>query len=122
MNTTYRLSELYHIDNGCSNVDEKTFMDSNEIYKEKKRDLEKKVGQSKDVKRQIDVIKKSFNTDSNYEWMNETQNKVKTNKKTLVRLRKENEEATKMLDKHERLLQDSEELQAKSQDLKEMKE
>ena len=71
----------------ASQIDDKAFMDSNDIYKEKKQELDRKVGQQKDVKRQIDHIKKSFVQDSNYEWMNETQNKVKTNKKTRIRIR-----------------------------------
>ena len=40
----------------------------------------------KEVKKQLDYLKKTFSQDSNYEWMNETENKIKTDKQTLTRL------------------------------------
>lgn len=77
---------------------------------------------NKDVKRQIDSIKKTFQSDSNYEWMNEIENKIKSDKKTLARISAENTTILKIYEKESKLLQQSEELQAKTADVKDMRE
>ena len=77
------------------------------MLQEKKYELDRVVAQNKEVKKQIDSIKKTFTSDSNYEWMNETENRVKTDKKTLAKLRDDNTQLNKMLEKHEKLLIES---------------
>lgn len=42
------------------------------------------------MKKQIDAIRKTFQADSNYDWMLEIENKIKSDKKTLARLKEEN--------------------------------
>lgn len=71
-------------------MNEKAFLGSNEILQEKTRELNQKVAENKEVKRQMDFLKKEFANDSNFEWMNETQNRIKTDKKTLAKLKDEN--------------------------------
>lgn len=65
-------------------------LSSNDILREKKRELGVKISESKEVKKQIDYIKKTFQQDSNYEWMLETENRIKSDKKTLAKLEQEN--------------------------------
>ena len=65
-------------------------LSTNDILREKKRELGVKISESKEVKKQIDYIKKTFQQDSNYEWMLETENRIKSDKKTLAKLEQEN--------------------------------
>ena len=53
--------------------------------------------------------------------MLETENRIKSDKKTIAKLKEEQLSLTKMLDKHEKLLEDSNEAQAKSADLKNLR-
>lgn len=96
-------------------------LSSNDILREKKKELTIKISESKEVKKQIDYIKKTFEQDSNYEWMNETENRIKSDQKTLAKLEKENVQLVRMLEKHEKMLEKSDEAQAKSNDLASMK-
>ena len=84
--------------------------------------MNQKVAENKEVKKQMDFLKKEFANDSNFEWMNETQNRIKTDKKTLSKLKDENQSLVKMLEKHERLLEKSDEAVSKNADLTNMKE
>ena len=79
------------------------------MLQEKKRELERAIGVNKEVKKQLDYIKKTFASDSNYEWMNETENTMKSDKKTLLKIKEDNSSLHKLLEKHEKLLQESEE-------------
>ena len=76
----------------------------------------------KEVKKQIDTIKKTFKNDVNFEWMNETENRIKSDKKALAKVTTENKSLHAMLQKHEKMLQDSEEVNTKAQDLSNMQE
>lgn len=69
------------------------------------------------MKRQLDHIKKTFAQDSNFEWMHETENKIKTDKQTFAKLTKDNAELQKIHDKHDKLLEKSEEAQQKNSDV-----
>ena len=53
--------------------------------------------------------------------MNETENTMKSDKKTLLKIKEDNSSLHKLLEKHEKLLQDSEEAQTKNADLQSMK-
>jgi len=50
--------------------------------------------------------------------MIETENKIKSDKTALAKLREENNQLTKMLEKHERMLQETEEATAMNNDLR----
>ena len=92
-------------------------MSQNEAYQEKLRDLKVEVSKNKEVKRQIESVKKTFQTDSNYEWMIEIENQIKSDKQTLGRLKEENSTIRKIYDKESKLLQQSEQLIAKNADV-----
>ena len=53
--------------------------------------------------------------------MLETENRIKSDKKTISKLKEEQLSLTKMLDKHEKLLEESNEAQAKNSDLQSMR-
>ena len=101
---------------------ERNFLHSNDTLNEKQRELDAKIAESKEVKKQIDFIKKTFKHDSNYEWMIETENRIKSDKTAVNKLRAENTDLQKMLEKHERLLNDTEEAKAMNEDLKNMEQ
>ena len=102
--------------------DERTFLASNDILKEKKKELDKQNAANKEVKLQINHIKKTFQNDSNYEWMNETENRIKSDKKILSQLKNQNAELTKMHDKHEKILMESDEAVEKKAEVRNMQE
>ena len=102
--------------------DERTFLASNDILKEKKKELDKQNAANKEVKLQINNIKKTFQNDSNYEWMNETENRIKSDKKILSLLKNQNAELTKMHDKHEKILMESDEAVEKKAEVRNMQE
>ena len=98
-------------------VDERVFLGRNDTLNEKKREYEQQITANKEVKRQLDYLKKTFTQDGNFEWMHETENKIKTDKQTLTRLQQENAELQKIHDKHDKLLTQNEELVQKNQDV-----
>ena len=53
----------------------------------------------KEIKKQIKFIYKTFETDSKYEWMVNTENKIKNEKKTLESLRNENKGLIRVYEK-----------------------
>ena len=61
-------------------IDERMFLGRNEVLNEKKREYEQQITANKEVKRQLDYLKKTFTQDGNFEWMHETENKIKTDK------------------------------------------
>ena len=61
-------------------IDERIFLGRNEVLNEKKREYEQQITANKEVKRQLDYLKKTFTQDGNFEWMHETENKIKTDK------------------------------------------
>ena len=63
-----------------SKVDERVFLGRNETLNERKREYEQQITANKEVKRQLDYLKKTFTQDGNFEWMHETENKIKTDK------------------------------------------
>ena len=103
-------------------VNERVYLGRNELLTEKKQEYEQKSVAYKEVKKQLDYLKKTFTQDSNYEWMNETENKIKTDKQTLLRLQQENAELQKIHDKHDKLLSQNEDLMQKSQDVQNMRD
>ena len=63
-----------------SKIDERVFIGRNEVLNEKKHEYEVKITANKEVKKQLDYLKKTFKNDSNFDWMHETENKIKTDK------------------------------------------
>ena len=61
-------------------IDERVFLGRNETLNERKREYEQQITANKEVKRQLDYLKKTFTQDGNFEWMHETENKIKTDK------------------------------------------
>ena len=101
---------------------ERNFLHSNDTLNKHQQELDVKIAESKEVKKQLDFIKKTFKHDSNYEWMIETENRIKSDKTAMNKLRAENTDLQKMLEKHERLLNDTEEAKAMNEDLKNMEQ
>ena len=80
----------------------------NDSLHEKRKELDYKIQESKEVEKQINYIKRTFKQDSNYEWMIETEKRIRSDRTTIAKLREENASLNKMVVKHEKLLDSTE--------------
>ena len=97
-------------------------MDSNDTLKVKQNELNAKIAESKEIKKQLDYIKRAFNQDNNYDWMIETEARIRSDKTYVNKLKEENASLNKILEKHEKLLEESIETNRMSDHLDKMEQ
>ena len=70
--------------------EDKDAIENNDILIQKRDEQDEVRAHLMEIKKQVKYIYKTFETDSNYEWMVDTENKVRNDKKTLDGLKAEN--------------------------------
>ena len=83
---------------------ERSHLGGNDMLHEKRKELDYKIQESKEVEKQINYIRRTFKADSNYEWMIDTEKRIRSNRTAIAKLREDNEALNKMVEKHEKLL------------------
>ena len=78
---------------------DKEAMDGNDILTQKRQEQDAAMEHFREIKKQIKFIYKTFESDTIYDWMMQTENKVKKEKQELIALKEENKALIKVYEK-----------------------